>query len=320
MHKSLQRTTWEKLSKDSDKQQEVFDAAVAMLRKAIPAVSPIQVPEPGKWYEHQLLVPHVLVLRSVYEEFKTQIHPSLDFVPASDESRCYQWERGLVRDGLLLIKTAEDVLLWISNDGYELLRADIHTTVALLYDDTGVIDRAEALERRKKCLDIRQAYAKKASSISREDEILLYNAWMDYVLSLMQYNKYQEAEPILKDLFGKIPILGLGGGYSIRIRQVLSLDGMVQMYRGNFEQAIALTQHGVKLMTDAGKASMMNRFKFDLACIILQSGDLERALAMQEEVYESRIVLNGKANELTLESAYAIGALHEHRGRLAQAE
>ena len=73
-------------------------------------------------------------------------------------------------------------------------------------------------------------------------------------------------------------------------------------------------------MTDAGKASMMNRFKFDLACIILQSGDLEQALAMQEEVYESRMFLNGKANELTLESAYAIGALHEYRGRLAEAE
>ena len=320
MHRSLQRTTWEKLSKDSDKQQEVFDAAVAMLRKAIPAISPIQVPEPGKWYEHQLLVPHVLVLRSVYEEFKTQIYPSLSFVRLLMNPGVNQWERGLVRDGLLLIKTAEDVLLLVSNDGNELLKADIHTTIALLYDDTGVIDRAEALERRKKCLDIRQAYAKKASSVSREDEILLYNAWMDYVLSLMQYNKYQEAEPILKTCLAKYQSWGSEEDIPFEYAKYYHWMGMVQMYRGNFEQAIALSQHGVKLMTDAGKASMMNRFKFDLACIILQSGDLERALAMQEEVYESRIVLNGKANELTLESAYAIGALHEHRGRLAQAE
>lgn len=41
---------------------------------------------------------------------------------------------------------------------------------------------------------------------------------------------------------------------------------------------------------------------------------------MLEEIYESQIVLNRKANELTLEPAYAIGVLHEHRGRPAEAE
>ena len=320
MHRLLQRTTWQRLSKDAEKQQEVFDAAVAMLRKAIPAVSPTQVPDPGKWHEHQLLVPHVLILRSVYQEFKGQIHPSLDFVRLLMNPGVNQWERGLVHDGLLLTKSAEDVLLLISNDENELLRADIHTTVALLYDDTGIINRAEALERRKKCVDIRQAYAKQASSISREDEILLYNAWMDYVLSLMQYNKYQEAERILKTCLAKYQSWGSETEIPFEYAKYHHWMGMVEMYKGNFEQAVALTQHGVKLMMDAGKLSMMNRFKFDLACIILQSGDLERSLAMHEEIYEARIILNGKANELTLESAYAIGVLHEHRGQLAEAE
>ena len=85
-----------------------------MLRKAIPTVSPTQVPDPGKWYEHQLLVPHVLILRSVYQEFKGQIDPSLDFVRLLMNLGVNQWERGLVHDGLLLTKTAEDVLLLIS--------------------------------------------------------------------------------------------------------------------------------------------------------------------------------------------------------------
>ena len=140
-----------------------------------------------------------------------------------------QWEMGLVRDGLLLIKTAEDVLLLISNDGNELLRADIHTTVALLYDNTVVIDRAEALERRKKCLDIRQAYAKQASSISGEDQILLYNPWMDYVLSLMQYNNYQEAEPILKTCLAKYQSWGLEEEIPFEYAKYHHWIGMVQM-------------------------------------------------------------------------------------------
>ena len=100
VHRSLQRTTWQRLSKHSEHQQEVFDTALAMLRKAIPTVSPTQVPDPGKWYEHQLLVPHVLILRSVYQEFKGQIDPSLNFVRLLMNPGVNQWERGLVHDGL----------------------------------------------------------------------------------------------------------------------------------------------------------------------------------------------------------------------------
>ena len=320
MHRSLQRSIWNNLSKNPPKQQEVFDATVAMLRKTIPSVLPIQVPEPRKWYEHQRLIPHVLNLRFVYTTFQAQICPSLDFVKLLINPGINQWERGLVRDGLLLVKTAEDVLGVISKDGFELLRADIHTEIALLYDDTGSTNRAEALERRKKSLEIRQAHAKQAPSMSQDDEILLYNSWQDYVLSLMQYNNYQEAEPILGKCLAKYKTWGTEGELPFEYAKYHHWMGMVQMYRGNFEEAINLAQHGVKLMTDAGKVSMMNRFKFDLACIILQSGDVDRALAMQEEVYESRIVLNGKANELTLESAYAIGVLHQYRGTLDEAE
>lgn len=111
------------------------------------------------------------------------------------------------------------------NDENELLRADIYTTVALLYDDTGAINRAETLERRKKCLDVRQAYAKQASSISREDSILLYNAWMDYVLSLMQYNKYQEAEPILKTGLAKYQLWGSEMETPFEYAKISSLGG-----------------------------------------------------------------------------------------------
>ena len=43
---------------------------------------------------------------------------------------------------------------------------------------------------------------------------------------------------------------------------------------------------------------MMNCFKFGFVCIILQNGDPERA--MQEEIYESWIVLNGRPMSLPL--------------------
>ena len=136
----------------------------------------------------------------------------------------------------------------------------------------------------------------------------------------MQYNKYQETEPILRTFLARYQFWGSEEQIPFEYAKYHHCMGMVQIHRGNFKQAITLTQHGAKLMIDAGKASMMNRFKFDLACIILGSGYLEQALAMQEEVYKCRIILNGMANELALESAYAIGAFHEYRRLLAEAE
>ena len=95
---------------------------------------------------------------------------------------------------------------------------------------------------------------------------------------------------------------------------------MVRMYQGRYQEAIQLGEYSVQWLRRTNNRSLMSRHKFDLACIILQSGDVDRALATHHEIYKARLEISGKANELTLHSCYANGAIHEQCGRYAEAE
>ena len=69
-----------------------------------------------------------------------------------------------------------------------------------------------------------------------------------------------------------------------------------------------------------GQSSAANKTKFDLACIIFQSGDFQRALALHREVLATNVRLHGKENFLTMQSIYALGALYAYSGNQAEAE
>jgi hypothetical protein len=92
------------------------------------------------------------------------------------------------------------------------------------------------------------------------------------------------------------------------------------MYQGRFKEAIGLAEKSVQLMHKTGFGLFMTRFKFDMACIVLQSGDLDRALRLHQEIYNQRIEMVGITNELSLHSMYAIGALYELKEDFHRAE
>jgi hypothetical protein len=95
------------------------------------------------------------------------------------------------------------------------------------------------------------------------------------------------------------------------------------MYHHDFEEAIKLSSKAVELVSrQTGQPQLTLRYQFDLACIILQSGDIEKALAMQDQILRTRITLqgNGKANYFTLQSYYAVGAAYAHLEHWDQAE
>jgi hypothetical protein len=95
------------------------------------------------------------------------------------------------------------------------------------------------------------------------------------------------------------------------------------MYRKDFEGAQKLAERAVELVSRQPRSHQLTmRFKFDLATIVLQSGDIKRSLEMQEQILEARLVLQGndKTNYFTLQSYYAVGALYAHLKKLDEAE
>ena len=326
LHRSLQRSIRETAAKSPAKRQEVFEQALIIVRKVFPASSPIQVPEPSSWREHQKLLPHVMSLHSAFVEARQGIRGSKKFASLLSDAGINQWARGFTRDGLLLLETAEQVLDSISSvdldtsDELHVMRADINAIIALMHDNTGISTRAAGLHRRKIALDIRGKRMESLTQISRVEETLLYNARLDYAISLLQYNRFEDAEPILDDCLVKYQEWGTPKDIPFEYAKYNHKMAFIRMYQGNYNEAIELGQLGVQYMGETGNEALMLRFKFDLACIHLQSGMVDKAFELHKEVLEKRTVVCGKVNEGTLQSYYAVGALHQLREEFAAAE
>jgi tetratricopeptide (TPR) repeat protein len=323
MHRSLQRGIREKLSRDKGKQQRVFDQAVALVRENFPQSNPLQQPTPEKWSEYQKLLPHLHALRDVFHASKGQIKGSIDFAQLLSDAGMDQFERGITREGLLLLNTAERVLDDSSDPNHEahqVMKADINAMIAIMYDDFGIEKRREAFVRRELALKIREKIFEEAKTQKRQYEILLYNSWMEYAISLLHYHDIKKAEPIIEKCLTKFREWGTEDEIPFEYAKYYNKIALVRMYQGKFEKAISLATRGVQLMEKTGYNMFTGRFKFDLACIILQSGDVDGALRTHRQTYNQRIEMVGPTNQLSLHSIYAIGAIHELKGELSEAE
>ena len=320
LHRSLQRSIRETAAKNPFKQEEVFSQALAIVRKVFPISSPIQVPEPQKWKEHQYLLPHVLSLRRAYVESKSAIRGSHDLISLLSDAGINQYEQGFTKDGLLLLKTAEQILEPMHFEGSDSMKANINAMISLMHDNAGISVRAESLRRREIALEARKSHVDSLTSVSRNEEILLYNAWLDYTVSLLQFNRWAEAEPILNTCLDKYSEWGSPTEIPYEYGKCYHKIMFVRMYQGRYVEALEMGEQGVYHMEQAGNESLMLRFKFDLACLHLQCQGVEASLAMHQEVLDRRLVICGRTNEHTLQSYYAIGALHELREQYAEAE
>lgn len=230
-------------------------------------------------------------MHDVYRKNKHQIVDSIEFAQLLLDAGMDQFEQGIVHEGLLLLNTAENVLEASeasTSEEHQVMRADIHAMIAIMYDDVDIEKRKEAMRRRETALNVRRKTFEDSPSKKRKDEILLYNSWMEYAISLLHYHRYDEAEPIIEkclDKFYEWDSENIPFEYAKYYNKI----ALVRMYQGRFEEAIDLATKGVQLMNQTGYNLFWSRFKFDQACIILQSGDVERALRIHEEIYEQRI-------------------------------
>jgi tetratricopeptide (TPR) repeat protein len=320
IHRSLQRNIRDTLAQDEVKQQLVFDQAVALVREVFPQSSPLQQPTPDRWPEYQRLLPHLHTLHDAFYKMKPQIKGSTDLAKILSDAGMDQHERGITKEGLLLLRTAEDVLDSIASDPQDVMRADIHAVIAMMYDNTGIGTRTEALRRRQIALRIRQKVVDEAASVRRQDEVLLYNSHMELAIAHLHFHRYEEAEPIIEKCLQKYQEWGSGDDEPFEYAKYYNKMGLVRMYQGRFDEAIKLAEQGVRYMNKTGYTLFESRFKFDLACIVLQSGNIQEAMRLHREIFDARLDKLGQSNELTLHSRYAIGALYEIKGQPEEAE
>ncbi|MCJ1405770.1 hypothetical protein MMC11_009000, partial [Xylographa trunciseda] len=322
IHRSLQQKILQDLGKDPQRREDVFAQAFALIRKRFPLPSPIQVPEPEKWPACKEYLPHVLHLQKVVMEYLPSIKPSVALTRLLSDGGINLWERGMTTEGLRLLRSAEVQLDKLAC-GEDQLRANIHVIIALLVQDDGLGHIAESRDRISKALQIRKTYKDQtpAGNYTREDDILLHNAWSDYGCVLLQYDKYEEAEVIFRQCLSKYHEWGSEEELPYEYYKFNHHTAHCRMYHHDFAEAIRLAEEGLRCITLAtGQSSATNKTKYDLACIVLQSGDTQRALDLHKSVLEANLRQHGKFNFLTLQSYYTVGALCAYSGSLVDAE
>ena len=322
IHRSFQRKILKDLAKYPGKPEEVFEQAFALVRKRFPLPSPIQVPEPEKWPACKEYLPHVLNLQKVVTDYLPSIAPSVALARLLSDGGINLWERGMTIEGLRLLRSAEALLDKLAC-GEDQLRANIHIIIALLIQDDGLANIAESKERISKALQTRRGYRDQTPPelYTRNDDILLHNAWSDYGCVLLQYNKYEEAESIFRQCLQKYREWGSEEEIPYEYYKFNHHTAICRIYRHDFTEAIRFAEEGLRCITLAtGQSSATNKTRLDLACIILQSGNAERALELHMEVLEANIRQHGKFSFLTLQSYYAVGAACAYTGNLTGAE
>jgi tetratricopeptide (TPR) repeat protein len=323
IHRKLQSKILQDLNKNSAQRDRAFTQAFLLVRTRFPTASPIQVPEPEKWPICRKYLLHVLSMRKLFNNKAIGIAPSLDLAQLFSDGGIDLWERGLTQEGLELLYTAEDILNEI-NSSDDNLRANIHVIISLLIQDSGLLSINESKRRCLEALDIRRKYCETQTPelYTRNDEILLHNSISDYGCVLLQYNEYQEAEPLFAECFLKYQSWDEPEEIPYEYAKYFHHMAFCQMYRGNLEEAIKLGKQGLLWVAAAtGRDSAAtNRWKFDLACLTMQSGDEDEAMKLNEEILGSRIKIHGKHAALTLQSQYALGACSAFRGDYPVAE
>ncbi|ETI22747.1 hypothetical protein G647_06823 [Cladophialophora carrionii CBS 160.54] len=324
IHRKLQAKILDELNQPDNaaERRKVFERVFLLIRARFPRPSPIQVPEPHKWPTCRRYLPHILSIKRLWQTGLVEIPPSVKMAELISDAGIDLWERCLTVEGLELLRSAEAIL--DQGDFQEdHLRANIHVVVSLLLQDSGIANLAECRDRITKVITIRVRHREECdpATYTKNDDILLGNAWSDYGCVLLQYNNYKEAAPIFDNCLEKYHEWGPPEEIPYEYAKYHHHKAYCLMYEGKFEQAVPMAEQGLHWVQVAtGQSAATNRWRFDLACLVLQSGDRQRALNLHKEVLEARLKLHGKFGLLTFQSYYAVGAAHRWLGQLNEAE
>ena len=278
----------------------------------------IAVPALFQWPIYIKYIPHILSLRRVYVDSIITLSPSVDFARLLADGGTSLWES----EALPLLESAESLMDTLECNE-DMLRANINIIISIIIEGEGIARIPESLNRLQDAMNARLRYQKQtpAEIYTKNDEILLYNVQSDYACCLLQQNNYVQAEPIFNRCLQKYREWGTEEEVPYEYSKYNHNMGLCSMYRGDFEAAVAFADRSVHLMHLAtGDSPTTYSWKFNKACILLQSGDIQRALELHCEVLEWRIQQHGVTSYWTAQSYYAVGALQAMAGNLPAAE
>ena len=323
VHRALQRGVLYKLDKDPSLRRETFDRALSIIRQITPEASPIQVPIPGNWEQFEAALPQIIAIHAAFLQSQPPIEGTLELAKLLYDAGFNTWEREMSHQGLELLETASKVLDDIGHKAESKLRADIHTMMLLICDNIGITMRAEGFMHGQKALSIRRSLAsQQKGNISLTEDILLHNAMNDLAESYLQSYDHERAKALIDTCRAKYEEWGSEEDYPFEYSKYYRNTGAVMTLQGRFDEAIKCGSRAVELAElDSGTITPRYLYYYyDVACQTFQSGDIEGALKMHKEIWETREEICGSHHDVTLQSCYTVGAMYSHLKNFPEAE
>ncbi|CAK7219343.1 hypothetical protein SCUCBS95973_003790 [Sporothrix curviconia] len=324
VHRLLQSKLLQDMNAEREERDIIFGTAYELIRTRLPRPS-LDTPEQAKWNAFKEYLPHVLSLQRAYADPLSivNVEPFLGLAELFKDGGVLLWQRYIHGDALKLLRSAERVLdqLPQQNDN---LRSEINITINLLLQYFGINYRKEINERSAKILEFRDSVLKHKSpdTVTERDKLFLNDARADYANTLLQFNDFQQAEPIYQECLATYMEIGdlEDGGTAFAVAKLHHHLAYCKMYRRQFDEALELSERATQIIEKVSDMAMTMRYRFDLACITLQSGRLQEALDLHQGILKARLGFQGRASYFTLQSQYAVAALCHYLGRLEDAE
>jgi hypothetical protein len=317
IHRTVQWNVLLDLSRDRDHRWQCFRDTMVLLRRGCPMVSPLDIPEPEKWPEFERYAPQVLNVRTHCLWPEPPIELPTDFGEILTDLATYMWHAGLAEAGHDALHTTIKIFDREGVDKSDIRRSDVYSKLGILISFNGVSEREETHKRRMQALEIREKEfnEKPQGSITRNDEIRLYNMKSDLAWTWLHEEKFQKSESLMEECLKKYKSWDTEEEIPFEYSKYNYVMAIVRMSQKKPDESLDLSKHGVDLIEKASGAQhpMTLIWRFALANMLYHAGSVQDAWEMNDDIRKKRVNTLGSFNHLTLESfstcAYLLGKL-----------
>ena len=310
------------LVKDHPRRQQVFEKAVALVRRVFPSQSRIMTPVNHHWDTYEKYQPHLMSLQTIFDQAEGGLKGTSVFASLLSDEANYFWERNLLDDGV----RASELAVSILNDPDQ-RDANAQAQALCLWGaielEKGFSGRRTGLDVLLKTLDIRKQIINKPPPGGTSDEQLLYaNAWNDVGCGLLEFAEYTKAEEYLVHALEIKKRNTTKDDEPMEFAEAYMNLAIVRSFQSRYDEAKSLLQESVRLAEKANgrHSACAQNFTFYWATILLNSKDLEAAREKHEDILKERKDIFGTFSPRTRHSYYALGTTYQKLGLLQDAE
>ncbi|KAI0855114.1 hypothetical protein F4860DRAFT_521970 [Xylaria cubensis] len=330
-HLSIHRTTQlcilNSLSDNTLRRKVVFDQAFNAIKQQLPEPSRIRAPQPESAGQYQTYIPHILSVygHSVWPE--PPIDLPIDLAKTIAECGTFMWHNRQFPDGEKALLASKDILKSHNYDSMDPLYGDINSTLSSIYDFIGVSRRKESSQLRASAFEIRAKEWASIPDLSRTTKdhnrfIASKSSLAIHLLHADDPAKAQEALDLSEVCLQAYKIWGSEQQIPFEYAKYYHITATALAQLGRIREGLERAERASKLMrAHSGPLEHLTlMMDFMLGNLYYFSGNIDRALTINERVLDLRRTVSGEVSIETFESYSMTGYLYFLVGRLGEAK